>query len=196
MPHLAAPPKGNAALAAAARALTVARIGAVPAFVWLLAQAADGDASSVERAALALLYGFVALSDFADGRLARRARAVTPQWALADALADIVFNFSSLAAGAWLGLMGPWVAAGVALLGGRFLLRITRGVPDTASIEDAPGKLAGVIYYTLVGWMVVELVTGGVLGRTALARGGDVVFLYTLAVFWSGRARPMSSRRP
>jgi len=53
-----------------------------------------------------------------------------------------------------------------------------------------------VLYYVLVGWITAEVASGVLLGRFALARGGDAVFLYTLVALWAGRARPMSSRRP
>ena len=55
---------------------------------------------------------------------------------------------------------------------------------------------SALLYYVLVGWITAEVASGGLLGRFALARGGDAVFLYTLVALWAGRARPMSSRRP
>ena len=177
----------NRALALLARGLTIARVAAIPPFVWLLHSAAR-DGAVTTRASLVLVYAFVALSDFIDGRLARRAGAVTPSWGRADVAADVTFNFASLAAAAWIGLVGPWVAAGVAVLGGRFLW--TMRSDDV--VEDARGKLAGVLYYVLVGWVVVEVAMGGVTGRTLLARGGDAVFVYTAAVLLG---RLMSSRR-
>ena len=102
----------------------------------------------------------------------------------------MLFNFSSLAGAARIGLVGPWVAVGVALLGGRFLWSLFGGEVR----EDAPGKFAGVLFYALVGWIVAEVASGGLAGRFVLARAGDAVFLYTLAVFFS-RWLPMSSRR-
>jgi phosphatidylglycerophosphate synthase len=195
MPHLAAEPKRNTALATLARALTLARVVGVGPFLWLLVRV-DRGASPGARAMLGLAYLFLALSDFFDGRLARRARAANALWARADVAADIFFNVCSLGAAAWLRLVGPWVPAGVALLGARFCLRTMRdGVSGGVLPEDRLGKLAGVAYYALVGWIVAELSMGEILGRPALARGGDAVFLYTLVALWRGRERPMSSRR-
>jgi len=179
----------NRALALAARTLTLSRFASVAPFVWLLFHAASGESLGA-RLALASLYGLVVLSDFLDGRLARRAGAASATWARADVGADVLFNFSSLVAAAWIGLVGPWVAAGVALLGGRFLWSLFLGEVR----EDGPGKLAGVLFYALVGWIVAEVAAGGLTGRFVVARAGDAVFLYTLAVFFS-RWRPMSSRR-
>jgi len=194
MPQFAARPKRNLALAAIARGLTLARVLGLPPFLWLLARVAAGAPLEL-RASLGFAYLLLALSDFFDGRLARRAHATSPFWARADVGADILFNFGSLAVAARLGLLGPWVAAGVALLGGRFLWRSLRALgPDGSLPEDRAGKVAGVSYYLLVGWVVAELACGGLLGRFVLARCGDAVFLYTLVAFWLGRARPMSSR--
>jgi phosphatidylglycerophosphate synthase len=194
MPHLPAGPKRNATLAGVARALTLGRLAGTGPFVWLLVRAHHG-AGPGERLMLGCAYVFLALSDFFDGWLARRAGAATAFWARADVGADILFNVGALGAAAWLRLVGPWVPAGVAVLGGRFLVRSVRDGGSGGDLpEDRLGKLAGVAYYALVGWVVAELVTGGVFGAIAIARGGDAVFLYTLVAYWRGRARPMSSR--
>ena len=187
---------GGGALALAARGLTLSRLVGIVPFLWLLYSVAEHP-SPPRRLALGGCYAFIALSDFLDGRLARRAGAASPRWARVDVGSDILFNLSALAAASRLGWMGPWVPAGVALLGGRFLWRIAADAGDSAEglREDRAGKLAGVLYYALVGWVVAELSMGGILGRPALARGADAVFAYTLAAFWLGREPPISSRR-
>jgi hypothetical protein len=176
------------ALALIARGLTLSRLALLPPFLWLMCAVAASP-SLPHRVALGGCYGFIAASDALDGRLARRARAANQRWARLDAAADIVFNLSALAMASLLGWMGPWVPAGVALLGGRFLWRIVVDTdnPPTRVREDRAGKAAGVLYYALVGWVVIELSTGGVLGRRALGHGADAVFAYTLLVLWVGR---------
>ena len=144
---------------------------------------------------LFLLYGCITLSDFFDGRLARKAGAASHVWGQIDATADIAFTSLSLAAAAWLGRVGPWVPVGVAVLGGRFLLRNLGHQPAPAGrlVEDRAGKAAGVIYYLLVGAVVVELSVAGEGGRWCIARAGDAVFLYTLFLLLrrsSGRPSP------
>jgi phosphatidylglycerophosphate synthase len=131
---------------------------------------------------LLLLYVGIALSDFFDGRLARQAGAPSHAWGQVDAAADIAFTSTSLAAAAWLGRVGPWVPIGIAVLGGRFLLRNLRSQPTLAGrlVEDRAGKAAGVIYYLLVGAVALEMAIDGEGGRWWVARAGDVVFLYTL----------------
>jgi len=145
---------------------------------------------------LLLLYVCIALSDFLDGRLARKAGAPSHVWGQIDATADIAFTSLSLAAAAWLGLVGPWVPAGVAVLGGRFLLRNLHYQPSLQGrlVEDRAGKAAGVIYYLLVGAVAIELSVEGEGGRWFIARLGDAVFLYTLFLLLRRRkGRPSPS---
>jgi hypothetical protein len=166
---------------AAARGLTLARLASIPLFLILLIQA-QREGLPLLRLSLLLLYLCIALSDIFDGWLARKAGAPSHVWGQVDAVADITFTSLSLAAAAWLGHVGAWVPAGVAILGGRFLLR-NLGQPPTRGerlMEDRAGKAAGVIYYLLVGAVVLEVAVAGDGGRWWIARAGDVIFLYTL----------------
>ena len=165
----------------AARGLTLARLASIPLFLALLVHTAHTEAPPW-RVSLLLLYGAIALSDFFDGRLARQAGEPSHVWGQIDATADIAFTSLSLAAAAWIGQVGPWVAAGVAVLGGRFLLR-NLGQPPAPTgrlREDRAGKAAGVIYYLLVGVVVVQVAVAGARSHWSIARLGDAVFLYTL----------------
>jgi len=176
---------------AVARGLTLARCGSIPLFLWLMIDTAQSG-SVQARVSLLLVYVGAILSDFFDGRLARKAGAASYGWGQMDAAADIAFTSLSLAAAAWLGLVGPWVSAGVACLGGRFLLRNLRGqlLPTGRLVEDRAGKAAGVIYYLLVGAITLELAIQSTSGRWMLARAGDAVFLYTLYLLLRRRSRP------
>jgi phosphatidylglycerophosphate synthase len=143
---------------------------------------------------LLLLYAAIALSDFLDGRLARKARAPSHVWGQVDAAADIAFTSMSLAVAAWLGRVGPWVPVGVAVLGGRFLLRNLRPQPTLAGRlgEDRAGKAAGVIYYLLVGVIAGEIAVDGEGSRWWVARVGDAVFCYTLFLLLRRQPEPPS----
>jgi cardiolipin synthase len=102
---------------AAARGLTLARLASIPLFLFLLVQTSRAG-SQYWGMSLLLLYVCIALSDFLDGRLARRAGAPSYAWGQIDATADITFTSLSLAPAAWLGCVGPWVPAGVAVRAG------------------------------------------------------------------------------
>ena len=166
---------------AAARGLTLARVAGIPLFLWLLIHTARAG-SPLGRMCLLLLYTCIALSDVLDGMFARKAGAPSHVWGQVDAAADIAFTSLSLTVAAWLGRVGFWVPVGVAILGGRFLLRNLGHQPTREGrlVEDRAGKAAGVIYYLLVGAVALELSVEGEGGRWVLARAGDAVFLYTL----------------
>src|SRR5439155_8634344 len=126
---------------------------------------------------------------------ARKAGAPSHVWGQTDAAADIALSSMSLAAMAWLGHVGPWVPVGVAVLGGRFLLRDLRPQPRLAGrlLEDRAGKAAGVIYYLLVGAVACNMAVDGEGSRWWIARAGDAVFLYTLCLLLRrrpGRPKP------
>ena len=173
----------------AARGLTLARLASIPLFLFLLVQT-DRTGPQPWGLSLLLLYVCIALSDFLDGWLARKAGAPSQVWGQIDATADIAFTSLSLATAAWLGRVGPWVPAGVAILGGRFLLRNLlqhQPTPQGRLVEDRAGKAAGVIYYLLVGVVAIELSVVGEGGQWCIARAGDAVFLYTLFLLLRGK---------
>jgi CDP-diacylglycerol--glycerol-3-phosphate 3-phosphatidyltransferase len=188
---------GRRACLVTARVLTLGRVVLTPLFLVLLVRAAGAD-SRASGAGLLLLYAVIALSDVVDGRLARRAGVPTAFWGRMDAGADILFNTLSLAVAAWLGRIGPWVPAGIAVLAGRFILRNLRPGASTGSRprEDAPGKAAGVLYYLLVGAVTLEVAVAGDTGRWWVARAGDAVFAYTLLVLVWARGRRPAPPRP
>jgi phosphatidylglycerophosphate synthase len=180
---------------ATARGFTLARLASIPLFLFLLVQTSRAGPQQW-RMSLLLLYVCIALSDFLDGRLARKAGAPSHLWGQVDATADIAFTSLSLATAAWLGRVGPWVPIGVAVLGGRFLLRNLRHQPTLPGrlIEDRAGKAAGVIYYLLVGAVALDLSVAGEGGQWLIARAGDAVFVYTLFLLLRRRkGRPSPS---
>src|SRR5262252_10721983 len=181
----------------AARGLTLARLASIPLFLFLLVQTYRAGPQHWGMSLL-LLYVCIALSDFLDGWLARKAGAPSHVWGQIDATADIAFNSLSLATAAWLGRVGPWVPAGVAVLGGRFLFRNLRQqpAPQGRLREDRAGKAAGVIYYLLVGAVAIDLSVAGEGSHWLIARAGDAVFLYTLFLLLRRRKGPPSRPDP
>jgi phosphatidylglycerophosphate synthase len=153
----------------------------LPPFLWLLLKAEPGHWQGT--AALGL-YGIAVLSDFFDGRLARWTGTAGHRWGRLDVAADVAFNFASLAVASARGLVGPWVPAIVAVLGGAYLWK---SAVAEALVEDRPGKAAGVLFYLLVGLATAEAATGFA-GRRIVAIAGDAVFL------WACSAGLLSSR--
>jgi phosphatidylglycerophosphate synthase len=169
------------------------RLLAVLPFVWLFVAAAES-ADPGTAAALAGVYVAVALSDLIDGKLARLAGTAGPGWGRMDVAADMTFNLASLACAAGLGRIGFWVPASVALLGGRFLLRLL-GMGRLAAIAyDRLGNLAGVLYYLLVGLIVFDMWLG-IPGGWLVARAADGVFLYTIYALFAGSLRTLRTLR-
>jgi hypothetical protein len=173
-------------LAVLARALTLFRFMAILPFVWLLKESVQAGGGAPW---LGLLYVAVALSDWLDGRMARRANASSALWGRLDAAADIAFNGVALAAAAVLGVIAPWAAIAVGVMGAGFL---TRRTAPKVEVEDRPGKLAGVLFYGLVGLVAAEATAPGILGPTAVWAAADAAAVYgagVLGVRWAKTAQ-------
>ena len=145
-------------------------------------------------ALLFILYLLIACSDLLDGFFARKAGAANARWGRLDVLADVWFNTSSLLAAAWLGIVGYWVPLGIAALAAQFLYR-NRDRPSPPERpsrlrEDLPGKAAGVVFYLLVGAVVLGVWLGAGRWNEWIARAGDAVFAYTVLVFARNLWRP------
>jgi cardiolipin synthase (CMP-forming) len=88
-------------------ALSAARLGTVPVFVWLFL---DG-----REDAAVLVYGAGAFSDFLDGYIARRMHAVSDVGKLLDPLADRVLVVALTVALVGRGVMPVWLAGAIAV---------------------------------------------------------------------------------
>lgn len=167
-----------------ARGLTLGRFAATPPFLFVLAGTPE-EPGQERLAALTLAYLAIALSDLLDGVFARVARASSHRWAQLDAIADILFNTSSLLVASWLGLVGVWVPLGIIVLATVFMHR-NRRVPITGHVrlsEDRLGRAAGVVYYLLVGAVVSSLWFGkDTTPQIAVWWLGNIVFVYTMTV--------------
>ena len=154
-----------------------------------------GGASASTGALLFLLYLLTAFSDLLDGYFARKAGAGSAGWGRLDALADVLFNTSSLLAAARLGLVGYWVPLGVVVLAAQFLYRNRAVRPERPSRlrEDLPGKAAGVVYYLLVGAVALGLWLDGGRWNVWIDWAGDAVFGYTALVFARNLRRSRST---
>ncbi len=142
-----------------------------------------GEALAGRPGAVPLLVGSfaaIALSDWADGRLARTAGRASSGWGIVDVAADVAFNAAALGAAAWHGLIGPAVAVGVLILGGVYFVGV-RGEPAAGRPRDRLGHAAGVGFYVLVG-VVVAHVAIGLPGPRVVALLADALAGYVVVV--------------
>lgn len=183
-------------LARLARSLTFLRMLATPLFAWAFVRLESVPDARRPAWLLLAIYGYAVLSDLLDGPLARRAGAASYRWGQADALADVAFNAAALAAAAWAGRVGPWVPLGVLALGARFLWRCRRRAVEAAGAlpEDAAGKRAGVLFYLLVGAVVLEAGFPAARLGAAVDWLGHLVFLYTAYLLLWGWRPPRAGR--
>jgi len=166
-----------------ARGLTLGRFGAILPFLYILVKTFE-EPRGQQPAVLGLFFVAIAVSDLLDGFFARLAGASSHRWGQLDALADILFNTTSLSIAAWLGLVGIWVPLGVIVLAALFMLRNRRPeMPDHVRLSEDPfGKAAGVVFYAMVGAAVLSVWLQTETARIAVWWLGNLVFTYTLIV--------------
>lgn len=167
-------------------ALTLFRIVLMPAIVLSLLE---------RRFGLALaLFVVAALSDVADGWVARRWRQTTQLGRSMDPLVDIVFNLSMFAGLCFAGLLPPWVFLvavlryGILLVGGLYLSIFLGPVRIHPTLF---GRLTGLLMAGLVGLLtLLQLVNGPLaerlapLTRVALGVLLSATVLQVLALGW------------
>ena len=122
--------------------LTALRILALPGLILLILHG--------HRSAALGLYAVVLLSDFADGRTARRLGMVTRFGAYADVLADMAVVHSLLILFAIRGLLPAWLPAVPAVVFTTFLASSRHSAPRYDSI----GKHYGTVLYLLGGVLI------------------------------------------
>lgn len=135
----------------AANAITLLRMALTPLFLWAVLRVEDGG-SGVWAAAL---FTVVALSDFVDGRIARRLGADSRGGRVLDHAADITFILASLALYAGVGVVPWWVPASIAAAFAMYVLdSLRRSRAQPSLIGSRIGHLGGVCNYALIGTLV------------------------------------------
>jgi cardiolipin synthase len=140
--------------------LTLLRLAMLPAIVLLL----------VERHLALALGAFViaAISDVADGWLARAWDQCTPLGTVLDPIVDILFNLAMFAGLFAAGLLDAWVFAvavaryGILLVGGACLYLLVGPVRIQPTLF---GRLSGVLMSALIGLVALLHVVGGPLSE-------------------------------
>jgi len=135
----------------AAHAVTALRVALAPVFVCSVLRA-EGGASGWPAAGL---FGVVALSDFVDGRIARRLGADSRGGRVFDHAADIGFILAALALYVGLGVVPWWVPAAIAAAFATYVIdSLRRSGARPTLIGSRLGHLGGVCNYVLIGTLV------------------------------------------
>ncbi|NJM07833.1 CDP-diacylglycerol--glycerol-3-phosphate 3-phosphatidyltransferase [Candidatus Gracilibacteria bacterium] len=167
--------------------LGIFRIVATPLLVWLVLL---GTAASYLWAALLLV--LMALSDMADGRLARHLQVVSPLGVFLDTISDKIFVAGVLIPMIERDLISSWVA--VVIIVREFVVSGLRSFAASEGVVIAAGTLGKqklVIQVTAVVWrlLAASAATGGAIGSF----GGGLLLpllnlwpaVMALAVFWT-----------
>lgn len=168
--------------------LTLLRALLIPLFVWFLLQRVSAGQSTP---LLLLLFGIIVLSDMLDGPLARHYHQVSAFGSVADVLADMTFILSSLWTAVYAGLLPWWVPAAI-------VVQIIQFVGDSLFFfsktsqqpfrKNTLGKLAGILYYIVVGILCLHLTFPFFFPSQALPLLSVIVVSYTLVCIL-GRVR-------
>ena len=135
----------------AANAVTALRIVLTPLFLWSVLRVEDGAPGTLAAAVFAV----VALSDFLDGRIARRLGAESTGGRVLDHAADITFILAALGLYVGVGVVPWWVPASIAAAFGVYVIdSLRRSGPQPSLIGSRIGHLGGVCNYALIGVLV------------------------------------------
>ena len=160
-------------------ALTAARLAITPLFAWMVATA-DGD--TTKQWASAVIFLVAALTDLADGYIARRDGIVTSFGKIADPIADKLLTGSALVLLSRSGDLAWWVT--VTILSREVLITlvrfavIRRGIIPASrggKIKTASQVTAIVVYLAPLGrsWQIFAEATMGLAVVLTLATGVD-----------------------
>jgi phosphatidylglycerophosphate synthase len=159
----------------AADALSVARLLAAPAF-----------ASALERPGWTALglFAFAAASDFADGRVARRAGRPSGHGAVLDNVADVAFVLGGAVQGARLDLLSWTVPAAI---GGSVAAYALASLPASTAARSPRlarsriGHAAGVVNFALAGLLAGAVATPGSMWPLLLSAAGVLTTVVNVA---------------
>lgn len=135
----------------AANAVTAMRVALTPAFLWSVLRVESGGSGWLAAA----VFAAVALSDFLDGRVARRFGADSAGGRVLDHAADIAFILAALGLYTGLGVVPWWVPASVAAAFAVYVVdSLRRSGAQPSLIGSRIGHVGGVCNYALIGVLV------------------------------------------
>jgi phosphatidylglycerophosphate synthase len=131
----------------AANFITLLRLIATPLFATSVMYAERGGSGT----AAALCFTVAALTDFVDGRVARRMHTASPAGRVLDHAADILFLLTALTTFVALGAAPWWVPASIAAAFGFYVVDSLRRSARPQLVGSRIGHLGGIANYVLVG---------------------------------------------
>jgi len=141
----------------AANAVTLLRILLTPLFLWAVLRAVHGSAGWLAVA----IFAVIALTDFSDGRVARRFGSANAGGQVLDHAADIAFILAALGLYVRLGAAPWWVPASAAAAFAVYVVdSLVRSGTRPTLIGSRIGHLGGVCNYVLIGVLVCNHTAG------------------------------------
>lgn len=141
----------------AANALTLLRILLTPLFLWAVRRAPQGSSGWLAVA----IFAVIALTDFSDGRVARRFGSANTGGRVLDHAADIAFILAALALYVRLGAAPWWVPAAAAAAFAVYVIdSLRRSGSRPTLVGSRIGHLGGVCNYALIGVLVCNHTAG------------------------------------
>jgi len=141
----------------AANAVTALRIILTPLFLWSVLRASHGSSGWPAVA----IFAVIALTDFSDGRVARRFGSANAGGRVLDHAADIAFILAALGLYVRLGAAPWWVPASIAAAFAFYVLdSLWRSGSRPTLIGSRIGHLGGVCNYALIGVLVCNDTAG------------------------------------
>ena len=135
----------------AANATTALRIALTPVFLWSVVRAQHGGSGWPAAGWFAL----VAVSDFVDGRIARRLGAASRGGRVLDHAADIAFILAALGLYVRLSVVPWWVPGSIAVAFATYVIdSLRRSGARPSLIGSRIGHVGGVCNYALIGVLV------------------------------------------
>jgi phosphatidylglycerophosphate synthase len=141
----------------AANAITALRVALTPVFAWCVLRGPPGGA----RWPAAVVFTLVAVSDFIDGRIARRFGAAGSVGQALDHAADIAFILTALGLYVALGAAPWWVPTSIAASFAAYVVdSLRRSGTRRHLIGSRIGHLGGICNYVLIGVLVGNVTLG------------------------------------
>jgi len=138
-------------------ALTVLRVLLVPVFAWLLLR--EGGEDTVSRVAAFVTFGVAALTDKADGEIARRRGLVTDFGKVADPIADKALIGTALVGLSVLDML-PWWVTGLVLFRELGITALRFAVIKYGVIAAGPGGKAKTLFQVIAIGLYLLPLTG------------------------------------